>query len=87
MQGYISKPRPWDTLVGDRNLWHAITQQKNLNCNATVGGYAWLDSEQLYQDTERSLPVPSPSSYAGVLLGLRSISTVNLRRQLRQPPT
>jgi hypothetical protein len=41
--------------------------------SAAGGGHAWLDSEQLDQDTERSLP--SPSSYAGLLLGLRSIST------------
>jgi hypothetical protein len=65
--------KAWDTLAGDRNLWHAITQQKNVHCNAAGGGYAWLDSEQLDQDTEQ--PLPLPSSYAGVLLGLRSIST------------
>jgi hypothetical protein len=38
-----------------------------------ASGYAWLDLEQLDQDTELSLP--TPSSYAGVLLGFRSIST------------
>ena len=65
--------KAWDTLAGDRNLWHAITQQKNVHCNAAGGGYAWVDSEQLDQDTERSLP--PPTSYAGVLLGLCSIST------------
>ena len=65
--------KAWDTLAGDRNLWHAITLQKNLHCNAAGGGYAWLDSEQLDQDTEQ--PRPLPYSYAGVLLGLRSIST------------
>jgi hypothetical protein len=36
--------KAWDTLAGDRNLWHAITQQKNVHCNAAGGGYAWLDS-------------------------------------------
>jgi hypothetical protein len=65
--------KAWDTLAGDRNLWHAILQQKNVNCNAAGGGYALLDSEQLNQDSEQ--PLPLPSSYAGVLLGLRSIST------------
>ena len=65
--------KAWDTLTGDRNLWHAIIQQKNVHCNAAGGGYAWLDSEQLDQDTEQ--PRPLPYSYAGVLLGLRSIST------------
>ena len=66
--------KAWDTLAGDRNLWHAITQQKNVHCNAAGGGYAWLDlvSESLDQDTEQSLP--PPSSYAGVLLGLCSVS-------------
>jgi hypothetical protein len=59
--------------VGDRNLWHAITQQKNVHCNAAGDGYAWLDLEQLDQDTEQ--PLPLPSSYASVLLGLHSIST------------
>jgi hypothetical protein len=65
--------KAWDTLAGDRNLWHAITQQKNVHCNAAVCGYAWLDLEQLVRDTEQ--PLPLPSSYASVLLGLRSIST------------
>jgi hypothetical protein len=68
--------KAWDTLVGDQNLWHAITKQMKVNCNSAGGGYAtyaWLDSEKLDQDTEQSLP--SPSSYAGVLLGLSSIST------------
>jgi hypothetical protein len=53
----------------------AISQQKNVPFSAAGGVYAWLDSEQLDQDTERSLL--SPSSYAGVVLGLRSISTTS----------
>ena len=67
--------KAWDTLAGDRNLWHAITQQKNVHCtgNTASGGYAWLDSEQLDQNTEQSLL--TPTSYGGVLLGLRSTST------------
>ena len=64
--------KAWDTLAGDRNVWNAITQQKNVHCNTADGGYAWLDSEQLVQDTEQSLPMPS--FYAEVLVGLRSIS-------------
>jgi hypothetical protein len=62
----------WDTLASNRNLWHAVTQQKNVHCNAAGGGYAWLNSEQLDQDSER--PLPSLSSYAGFLLGLGSLS-------------
>ena len=64
--------KAWDTLAGNWNLWHAITQQKNVHCNAARGGYAWLDSEQLDQDTEQ--PLLLPSSYTSVLLGLCSIS-------------
>ena len=75
--------KAWDTLASDRNLWHAITQQKNVHCNAAGGGYAWLDSEQLDQDSERSLP--SPSSYAGVLLGLHSLSTPSTPSAAKSP--
>jgi hypothetical protein len=50
----ISNAEAWDTLAGDRNLWHTITQQKNVYCNTAGGGYAWLDSEQLDQDTATS---------------------------------
>jgi hypothetical protein len=32
--------KAWDTLAGNRNLWYAFTQQKNIHCNATGGGYA-----------------------------------------------
>ena len=35
--------KDWDTLASDSNLWHAITQQKNVHCNAGGGGYAWPD--------------------------------------------
>ena len=75
--------KAWDTLAGDRNLWHAITQQKNVHCNAACGGYAWLDSEQLDQYTEQ--PLPTPSSYAGVLLGLSSIPTLSTPSATIQP--
>ena len=34
--------KAWDTLAGDQNPWHAITQQKNVHCNAAGGDYAWL---------------------------------------------
>ena len=26
--------KAWEPLAGDRNLWHAIAQQKNVHCNA-----------------------------------------------------
>ena len=65
--------KAWDTLASDRNLWHSITQQKNVHCNANGGGYAWQGSE-LIEQTKNS-PLPPPSSYAGVLLGLSSLPT------------
>jgi hypothetical protein len=41
----------WDILAGDQYLWHTITQQKNVNCNAAGCGYTRLYSEQHDQDT------------------------------------
>jgi hypothetical protein len=55
--------KAWDTLAGDRNLWCAITQEKNFHCNAAGGGYAWLDSEQRDQDTSYLCLCPLPSSF------------------------
>jgi hypothetical protein len=60
--------KAWDTLASDRNLWHAITQQKNVHCNVGGGGYAWPGPELSVQARDPTLPLPS--SYAGVLLGL-----------------
>ena len=62
--------KAWDTLASDRNLWHAITQQKNVHCNAAGGGYAWPGPELSVQEKDPTLPDSEPSSYAGVLLGL-----------------
>ena len=43
-----------DTVVGDRNLWHATAQQKNVHhCHANGSDYAQLDSELLNQGTEQ----------------------------------
>jgi len=65
--------KAWDTLASDRNLWHSINQQKNVHCNANGGGYAWQGSELIEQ--AKHSPLPPPSSYAGVLLGLSSLPT------------
>jgi hypothetical protein len=70
--------KAWHTLAGDQNLWNAITPQKMFSVAMLLAaggasGYAWLDLELLDQDTELSLP--TPSSYASVLLGFSSIST------------
>ena len=32
--------KAWDTLASDRNLWHDMTQRKNVHCNAWGCGYA-----------------------------------------------
>jgi hypothetical protein len=63
----------WGSLSMNRNLWHAITKQKNVHCKSNGGGYAWMDeSESEDAAAERILPLPS--SYAGVILGLSSAS-------------
>jgi hypothetical protein len=59
----------WGLLALNRNLWHAITQQKNVHCNSNGGGYAWKDDLESEDAAAERIP-PSPSSYAGVLLGL-----------------
>ena len=59
----------WGSLARDRGLWHAITQQKNVHCNTNGGGYVWIDPEQ-QEHAAAMRTLPSPSSYAGVLLGL-----------------
>jgi hypothetical protein len=65
--------KDWDSQAMSRNLWHAITQQKNVHCNSNGGGYAWMDeSESEDAAAERILHLPS--SYAGVILGLSSAS-------------
>ncbi len=81
----------WGSLAMNRNLWHAVTQQKNVHCNSNGGGYAWMDSddsESKSEDTaaERILPQPeaSPSSYAGVILGLAESSANALDQQSTQ---
>jgi hypothetical protein len=71
-----------DTLAGDRNIWHAITQQKKVHCNAAGGDYAWRESEQLLIKTQSNLclcPLPTPVFFWDF--------APFLRRQLRQPPT
>ena len=73
--------KAWDTLAGDRNLWHAITQQKNVHCNAAGGGYAWVDSEQLDQDTAISAPAHFlRRCSSGTLLHFYAVNSVS--RQL-----
>ncbi len=68
--------KEWGSLAMNRNLWHAITQQKNVHCISNGGGYAWMDeSESEDAAAERILPLQS--SYAGVILGLSSASAVS----------
>ncbi len=62
----------WASLASDRKIWHTITQQKNVYYNTNGGGYIWVDPDKLAQaDAENTLP--SPLSYAGVLLGLLAL--------------
>ena len=65
--------KDWGSLAMNRNLWHAITQQKNVHCNYNGGGYAWMD-ESVSEDAAAERILPLPSSYAGVILGLSSAS-------------
>ena len=64
-----------DTLASDKNLWHSITQQKNVHCNANGEGYAWQGSELIKQ--AKDSPLPPPFSFPGFLLqvGLSSLLT------------
>jgi hypothetical protein len=70
----------WGSLAMNRNLWHAVTQQKNVHCNSNGGGYAWMD-ESKSEDTAAERILPSPSSYAGVILGLSESSANALDQQ------
>jgi hypothetical protein len=62
----------WASLASDRKIWHIITQQKNVYCNINGGGYIWVDPDQLAQAAAENT-LPSPLSYAGVLLGLLAL--------------
>ncbi len=62
----------WASLASDRSIWHTITQQKKVHCNTNGGGYIWVDPEKLAQAAAENI-LPSPLSYAGVLLGLLSL--------------
>ena len=55
--------------TGDRNIWHTITQQKNVYCNKNGGGYIWVNPEQLAEAAAENI-LQSPISYAEVLPGL-----------------
>jgi hypothetical protein len=57
----------WASLASDCNIWHTITQQKNVYCNTNGSGYVWVDQEQLTQAAAENT-LPSPLPYAGVLL-------------------
>ncbi len=66
----------WGSLAMNCNLWHAVTQQKNVHCNSNGGGYAWMD-ESKSEDTAAERILPSLSSYAGVILGLSSANALD----------
>jgi hypothetical protein len=66
----------WGSPAMTRNLWHAITQQKNVHCNSNGGGYAWMDAAE-YEVTSAECILPSQSSYEGVILGLPAASVPN----------
>jgi hypothetical protein len=40
----------WGSLAMNHNLWHAITQQKNVHCNSNRGVYAWMDESDSEDD-------------------------------------
>ena len=65
----------WASFASDRNIWHTITQQKNVYCNNNGGGYIWVDPDLVAQAAAENIP-PSPLSYAGVLLGLLPLPDV-----------
>ncbi len=60
----------------NRNLWHAITQQKNVHCNSNGGGYAWVNASESEVTAAAECILPSPSSYARVILGLTAASVL-----------
>jgi hypothetical protein len=66
----------WGSLAMNHNLWHAVTQQKNVHCNSNGGGYAWMDESES-GDTAAERILPSPSSYSGVILGLSSANALD----------
>ncbi len=53
----------WGSLAMNRNIWHAITQQKNVHCNSKGGGYAWMDKSDSEEAAVECI-LPLPSSYA-----------------------
>jgi hypothetical protein len=55
----------------NRNLWHAITEQKNVH---NGGAYAWMDTSESEVTVAAECILPSLSSYAGVILGLTAAS-------------
>ncbi len=69
--------KEWGSLAMNRNLslWHAITQQKNVQCNSNGGGYAWMDESESEDAAAAERILPLQSSYAGAILGLSSAST------------
>ncbi len=64
----------WGSLANNHNLWHAITQKKNIHCNSNGGGPACMDEPES-EETAAECILPLPSSYAGVILGLSAAST------------
>jgi hypothetical protein len=53
----------WVSLASDcGNIWHTITQQKNVYCNTNGGGYIWVDPEHLAQAAAENT-LPSQLSY------------------------
>ena len=75
----------WGSLALNRNLWHAVTQQKNVHCNSNGGGYAWKDDLESEDAAAEHIP-PSPSSYAGVLLGLSAAAAAEQQAHLFSSP-
>ena len=53
----------WGFLANDRTLWHAITQQKNVQCNTTGSGIIWINPALREQAAAERTP-PPPLSYA-----------------------
>jgi hypothetical protein len=60
----------------DRDLWHAIVQQKNVHCNSNRGGYAWMDAVESEVTAAADCVLPSTSSYAGVVFVLTAASVL-----------
>ncbi len=62
--------KTWASLAMNCNLWHAISQQKNVHYNSNGGGYAWMDEPES-ENTAAECTLPLPFSYAGVILGFQ----------------